>query len=89
MVSALLFHVRTNRGGVHSSFAGALGNGDHSDRTAAAVVDRQYARADLEFRGLAAVNRVAPHAYTSEVDIDRFLDVVGGALRRARWRNAS
>jgi cysteine desulfurase / selenocysteine lyase len=56
---------------------------------AAAVVDHQYARADLEFRGLAAVNRVAPHAYTSESDIDRFLDVVTAALRRARWRNAS
>jgi cysteine desulfurase / selenocysteine lyase len=56
---------------------------------AAAVVDRQYARADLEFRGLAAVNRVAPHAYTSEADIDRFLDVVGATLRKARWRNAS
>ncbi|MDB5501333.1 MAG: Aminotransferase class-V [Tardiphaga sp.] len=56
---------------------------------AAAVVDRQYARADLEFRGLSAVNRVAPHAYTSEADIDHFLDAVAAALRRARWRTAS
>jgi cysteine desulfurase / selenocysteine lyase len=48
---------------------------------AAAVVDRDYARADLEARGLTAVNRVAPHAYTSETDIDRFLEVVSVALR--------
>lgn len=56
---------------------------------AAAVVDRDYARADLEARGLEAVNRVAPHAYTSEEDIDRFLDAVSVASRRTRWRNAS
>ncbi|MBW7970557.1 aminotransferase class V-fold PLP-dependent enzyme [Bradyrhizobium sp. BR 10289] len=56
---------------------------------AAAVVDRGYARADLEARGLEAVNRVAPHAYTSEEDIDRFLDAVSGASRRTCWRNAS
>ncbi len=56
---------------------------------AAAIVDHHYARADLEARGLAAVNRVAPHAYTSEADVDHFLDTVSVALRRARWRNAS
>ena len=56
---------------------------------AAAVVDRDYARADLEARGLAAVNRVAPHAYSSEEDVDRFLDAVSAASRRPRWRNAS
>jgi len=56
---------------------------------AAAVVDRDYARADLEARGLDAVNRVAPHAYTSEEDIDRFLDAVSVASRRSCWRNAS
>jgi cysteine desulfurase / selenocysteine lyase len=50
---------------------------------AAAVVGLNYARADLESRGLAAVNRVAPHAYTSENDVDRFLDVVAAALRPA------
>jgi hypothetical protein len=33
-------------------------------------------RADLEARGLEAINRVAPHAYTSKEDIDRFLDAV-------------
>ena len=56
---------------------------------AAAVVDRGYARADLEARGLEAINRVAPHAYTSEEDIDRFLDAVSVASRRTSWRNAS
>ena len=56
---------------------------------AAAVVDRDYARADLEARGLDAVNRVAPHAYTSEEDVDRFLDTVSMAARRSSWRNAS
>ena len=56
---------------------------------AAAVVDRDYARADLEARGLKAVNRVAPHAYTSEEDIDRFLDIVSAASRGTCWRNAS
>lgn len=55
---------------------------------AAAVVDRDYARADLEARGLEAVNRVAPHAYTSEEDIDRFLDVISVASRRTWRRNA-
>ncbi len=56
---------------------------------AAAVVDRDYARADLEARGLEAVNRVAPHAYTSEEDLERFLDAVSAAPRRTCWRNAS
>lgn len=56
---------------------------------AAAVVDREYARADLEARGLDAVNRVAPHAYTSDEDIDRFLDAVSTAARQARSRSAS
>ncbi|MGY3551477.1 cysteine desulfurase/selenocysteine lyase [Bradyrhizobium sp. USDA 4472] len=56
---------------------------------AAAVVDRDYARADLEARCLDAINRVAPHVYTSEEDIDRFLDTVSVASRQARWRNAS
>ncbi|WP_315836849.1 aminotransferase class V-fold PLP-dependent enzyme [Bradyrhizobium prioriisuperbiae] len=56
---------------------------------ATAIVDRQYALADLEARGLSAVNRIAPHAYTSEAEIDRFLEAMSLALRRARWRNAS
>jgi selenocysteine lyase/cysteine desulfurase len=47
---------------------------------AAAVVDRQHMRADLEFRGPASVNRAAPHGYTSDADIDRFLDAVAAAV---------
>jgi cysteine desulfurase/selenocysteine lyase len=51
---------------------------------AAAVVDRQHLRADLEYPGPAWVNRVAPHGYTSEADINLFLDVVAAAVRRVR-----
>jgi selenocysteine lyase/cysteine desulfurase len=46
----------------------------------AATVGLDYARLDLQARGLSAVNRVAPHAYTSEAEIDRFLDVVAEVL---------
>jgi selenocysteine lyase/cysteine desulfurase len=46
----------------------------------AATVGLDYARLDFEARGLSAVNRVAPHAYTSEAEIDRFLDVVAEVL---------
>ena len=51
---------------------------------AAAIVDRSYARLDFEARGLDAVNRVAPHAYTSEAEIERFVNVIDEALARAR-----
>ncbi|WNJ93109.1 aminotransferase class V-fold PLP-dependent enzyme [Bosea sp. 685] len=40
---------------------------------AAAIVDRAYARLDFEARGLAAVNRVAPHMYSREAGLDQFL----------------
>jgi cysteine desulfurase/selenocysteine lyase len=60
-----------------------------SANIAIAVVDRDYARADFEARGLKAINRIAPHAYTSEEDVDLLLDAISVATRRARWRNAS
>jgi cysteine desulfurase/selenocysteine lyase len=50
---------------------------------AAAVVDRQLLPADLSFRAPALVNRVAPHGYTSDADIDQFLHAVAAAVGKA------
>jgi cysteine desulfurase / selenocysteine lyase len=49
-----------------------------------ATVGLDHARLDLEARGLAAVNRVAPHAYTTEAEVDLFLAMVEQAARAGR-----
>jgi selenocysteine lyase/cysteine desulfurase len=49
-----------------------------------ATVGLDYARMDFEARGLTCVNRVAPHAYTTEAEADRFLVTVEKAMRAAR-----
>ncbi|MDA7417090.1 aminotransferase class V-fold PLP-dependent enzyme [Xenophilus arseniciresistens] len=48
-----------------------------------ATVGLDYARMDFEARGLTSVNRVAPHAYTTEAEADRFLAVVADAVHLA------
>jgi len=47
---------------------------------AIAAVGEDYARWELGARGLTKVLRVAPHAYTSEADIERFGEVVAREL---------
>ncbi|WP_407049763.1 aminotransferase class V-fold PLP-dependent enzyme [Methyloraptor flagellatus] len=52
----------------------------------AATVGRDYARLELEARGVRAVTRLAPHAYTSDEEIDRLVDVLADIVAKARRR---
>ncbi|MCZ0737674.1 aminotransferase class V-fold PLP-dependent enzyme [Phreatobacter sp. AB_2022a] len=49
---------------------------------AMATVGLDYARWELRARGLSEVLRIAPHAYTSAEDIERFAGIVAGEVTR-------
>ena len=53
-----------------------------------AAIEPNYARADLVSRGLLAVCRVAPHAYSTPQEIDRCAAVLGDLVRQAPKRPA-